>query len=288
VTVPVPDRSPWPLVAAGLAVFPAIGMALGVVGDVLSPSLWLDLVALWPLPVLGSAIGLVVWLVGGRRRRHLAIIGLSAFSWLVLGLALHLAAAPWLPVASAAISRSSEGELASARIGIDVDIGRLVVSAGADGTYDVSPLRTGGQLGAPEAYEQQLAGDLSFLVIPRADSGLFVFGGWGVLLGPDLGWTLELSAPELDIDLSGLEVASMRLDAEVSTIRLATPSGSPEVILTGSHTFIVPSTVAFTASGDVEGPEGWPRTDGGITSPAGSGGWQVSVEDGSTLRVVEG
>jgi hypothetical protein len=226
VTAPAPDRSPWPFVALGLTVILVAGLVLGVLGRILSPSVWLDLIALWPLPVLGVLAGVGTWFATGRRR-HLAIVGLSTFTWLALGLGLHLSAAPWLPVAVSEVVGPPAIGLETARLVIDLEVGAVGLAAGTGVVYQVSPMRSGGEVAAPIAYEQQRGGDLSVVVVPRPDAGVFVFGGWSVALAPDLTWSLDVSASDLDIDLTGIAVTRAHLESGTVTSRPGVGVGSP-------------------------------------------------------------
>jgi hypothetical protein len=287
VTAPEPDRSLWPFVAAGLAAILALGVALGVAATIFSPSVWLDLLALWPVPVVGTFVGVVAWLFGGRRRRHLAIMGLSAFTWLALGLAFHLSAAPWLPVASAEIAGPGVDGLETARLAIDLDTGRLAVNAGAAATYEVSPMRTGGAVAAPLGYEQLRLTDLSVVVAPRPDPGPFRFGGWSMLVNGSLTWSLDLSAPELEVDLTALPVSSVRLVSESSRVVLGAPVGRPTLTLTGTHTVEVPPSVPAAISGEVVAPDGWSTGDGLTVAPAGADGWVITVEPDAQVVITD-
>jgi hypothetical protein len=288
VTAPERDRSPWPFVAAGLAAILALGVGLGVAASIFSPSVWLDLLALWPVPVAGTVVGLVAWLIGGRRRRHLAIIGLSAFTWMALGVALHLSAAPWLPVASAEIAGPGVAGLETGRIAIDLDTGRIALAGGAVATYEAAPLRTGGAVAAPVGYEQLRVADLAVVVVPRPDPGLFRFGGWSVLVNGSLTWTIDLSAPELEVDLTALPVSSVRLEAQSSRVVLGAPVGRPTLTLTGEHTVVVPPSVPAEVTGEVIAPEGWSTQGGFAVAPAGPDGWVITVEPGALVVISDG
>jgi hypothetical protein len=285
VTAPAPDRSPWPFVALGLTVILVAGLVLGVLGRILSPSVWLDLIALWPLPVLGVLAGVGTWFATGRRR-HLAIVGLSTFTWLALALGLHLSAAPWLPVAVSEVVGPPAIGLETARLVIDLEVGAVGLAAGTGVVYQVSPMRSGGEVAAPIAYEQQRGGDLSVVVVPRPDAGVFVFGGWSVALAPDLTWSLDVSASDLDIDLTGIAVTRAHLEAERSRVVLGSVSGAPEVTLSGTHTVVIPDNVEAAVTGTVTAPDGW-LVGGGVTSsPAGEGGWNIVIEPGSNVEIV--
>jgi hypothetical protein len=286
VTAPAPDRSPWPFVALGLTVILAAGLVLGVLGRILSPSVWLDLIALWPLPVLGVLAGVGTWFARGRRRRHLAIVGLSTFTWLALGLGLHLSAAPWLPVAVSDVAGPPAIGLETARLVIDLEVGAIDLAPGTDVVYQVSPIRSGGRVAAPIAYEQQRVGDLSVVVVPRPDAGVFVFGGWSVALDADLTWSLDVSASELDIDLTGIGVTRAHLEGERSRVVLGLASGAPELTLSGTHTVVIPDSVEATVTGAVMAPDGWLVAGDVTTSPAGEGGWNIVIEPGSNVEIV--
>ncbi len=287
-TAPEPDRSPWPFVAAGLAAILAMGTALGVGAGIFSPSVWIDLVALWPIPVLGLVSGLGTWLIGSRRRRHLAIVGLSVFTWLALGLALHLSAAPWLPVASADIAGPALDDLETARLAIELDTGRFTLAAGAGAAYEVSPLRTGGGVAAPLGYEQLRLSDLSVVVAPRPDPGAYRFGGWAILLNGSLTWSLDLSSPELEVDLTAVPVSTAVLESQSGRVVLGPPIGRPTLTLGGTHTVVVPPSVPAAVTGAASVPDGWSTQGGSTVAPAGSDGWVIAVEPGASVAIVDG
>lgn len=280
---------PWPFVAFGLAVLLAAGIAGAVAIGAISPSVWLDLVAVWPIAGVGLVGGLTVFLLRGRRARHLAIVGLSVFTWLALGLAWHLSGADWLPVAAADITGPAGDGLTSGRLEIDV-AGILRLAGGPGATYSVEALRTGGDVGAPTALEQRREGALTVLVVPRSDPGRFVFGGWSVGLGDTLPWTLDVEADTIDADLSGVRTTTARLvGGSGSEVRLAAVDGNPALALGGTQTLVIPPSVQASVTGDVvSAPDGWSESNGILVAPAGSGGWIITVEEGSSVTIVDG
>jgi hypothetical protein len=123
-------------------------------------------------------------------------------------------------------------------------------------------------------------------VVPRPDAGVFVFGGWSVALDADLTWSLDVSASELDIDLTGIGVTRAHLEGERSRVVLGLASGAPELTLSGTHTVVIPDSVEATVTGAVMAPDGWLVAGDVTTSPAGEGGWNIVIEPGSNVEIV--
>jgi hypothetical protein len=59
------------------------------------------------------------------------------------------------------------------------------------------------------------------------------------------------------------------------------------VSVSGDFEIEVPSGSAVRVVGTADVPEGWTETADGWDSPAGAGGWVVSVTEGSTLVITD-
>jgi hypothetical protein len=255
---------------------------------VLSASVWLDIVALWPMAAVGLVATPVVWLATGRRDRHQAIAGLSLLTWLIVGLALHLAAADFLPVAATTVLGPPDAPAAASLV---VDMPDAVIDVGGvrSNSYRVAPLRTGGNVAAPSVLEQVSADAFTVAVVPRSDAGVFRFGGWAIGLGDGTTWTLRLAAGELDLDLTGVALAGAALRADRGVVRLGQPEIPSTVSMSGTQTVIVPRDVPVLLRGEGRVPADWSLIDGGgAESPTPGDGWTLVAESGSTVVVSYG
>lgn len=275
---------PWVWVSLVLPVVIAGGIEFGVIADILSPAAWIDIVSVWPVAAVGLLAGPVVWLAAGRRPRDLAIPGLAVFSWLALGLALHVSASDFTPVSRASIVGPSVDGTAVARMQVDLEEGILDVSSGSDTLYAVDPIRAGGTVGAPTGFEQTTDDGTTVALVPQADPGLYVFRGWRISLASDVAWTIDLAADRISIDLHRLETSSVHLESETSEVRLGSDGGPSILELAGGrHRVYVAreSPVTFRGQGMV--PSDWTvGQDGTARSPAGGDGWTI-VSSGDAL-----
>lgn len=285
---PVRGRiGPWVLVSLALPLVIAGGIQFGVFSDILSPSVWIDIVAVWPIAAAGLVAGPVVWLVAGRRTRHLAIPGLSAFTWLAFGLALHIAASDLTPVSRATVVGPQVDAVESADLSVDLAEGRLQLAAGSDDLYEISPIRAGGNVGAPTAFEQPSDGAMTVVATPRDDPGLYVFRGWEISVAPAVSWEIQLSADELAVDLHGLTTPLAHLESDTSEVRLGVADGPSTLeFLGGRHRVYLDPGSAARLRGEGVVPSDWTiGVDGTASSPETGDGWTIVAGGGAVVEV---
>lgn len=259
---------------------------LGAVSGVLSRAVVIDLVAWWPV---WAAIAVGAFLVRDRRVGKVKLSGLVPLVVvlaLVLFLIGHLSGWDVMPSARASLvgpeaSGVSTAAL-SARIDGDIDIG--LESSGF--LYEVGPIRTGGDIGLPQAVERSQGGSLTVDLEPVPDPGLSTFAGWSITLAPGPAWSLSL-AGDLDADLASFRVTDLQVDG-TGTVRLGAAMAESPVTVAGEFEIVVPAGAPVRVVGEAEVPEGWDETGEGWSSPAGSGGWVISVSEGATVVVAEG
>ncbi len=278
--------SPWTVVAALLVVLLAIGIEVGVLADIISPSVWLDVIALWPIGAIGLVAAPIVWLIGDRQPRHLAIAGLSVFTWLAVGFALHVSGSELLPVGVTAVEGPDADDAVSGHLEIELEAGRVDLEGGAIGSYRVSPIRAGGVVGAPSVFEQSDGAELRVVVVPRDDPGMYVFRGWTVSLGSGLRWTIDVAAPELSVDLTGVDVTTATLRSDASEIAIGPVSAASVIDLVGTHRVVVAEGTPIRLQGEGVVPDDWILIDGGgARSPVDGEGWLVVAEGGSHVEI---
>lgn len=279
--------APWVWLSLVLSAVIGLGIQLGVIGDILSPSVWIDIIALWPVAAVGLLAAPVVWLLGGRRLRHLAIGGLSLFTWLSLGLALHLSGSSALPVSAASVMGPATAGVETARLEIGLDKGTVDLSGGSDALYEVRPIRAGGEVGAPTVFEQSLEARTTVVVAPRVDPGAYVFRGWMVALDSATTWSIDVAADRVAADVREVPLTRLTLTSSTCEVHLGQPSGSVPVELAGGSCRVylardIPAS--FVGQGAVPGD--WSLAQTGVAqSPAPGDGWTISGSDGGVVEV---
>jgi hypothetical protein len=164
--------------------------------------------------------------------------------------------------------------------------GRLDVGLGQSGfLYAVVPIRTGGDTGLPEAVERTQGTSMAVVLKPVTDPGFYTFAGWSLELDPSPAWALSLGG-ELTADLTAVRVTELQIEGGGS-VRLGTPMAETPVAVSGDFVIEVSGGSAVRVVGQAEVPTGWAETSDGWESPAGAGGWVISVAEGSTLAVTE-
>jgi hypothetical protein len=118
-----------------------------------------------------------------------------------------------------------------------------------------------------------------------AEPGFYTFAGWDLELDPAPAWALSLGGI-LSADLTPMRVTELQVEGEGS-VRLGTPSAETPVSVSGAFEIEVPEGSAVRVVGSAQVPEGWTETPDGWDSPAGAGGWVISVTEGSTLAISE-
>lgn len=268
-----------PIVAVfGILVYATLGW--------LSRSVVIDFLSWWPIWVLIA--GLAV-LVRGRRlgKVHLSgLVPMLALAALGVFLAGHLLGWDAMPSSSASLVGPASDSVTTAAMSARID-GRLDVSLGETGyLYSVVPIRTGGDTGLPEAVERTQGTSVAVVLEPVENPGLYTFAGWSLELDPSPAWALSLGG-ELSADLSALRVTELQMEGGGS-VRLGTPMAETPVSVSGDFEIEVPGGAAVRVVGVAEVPGDWTATADGWQSPAGTGGWVVSVSEGSTLAITAG
>lgn len=258
-----------------------VGAALGW----LSRSVVIDFVAWWLVWLL---VGGLAFLAGRRRLgkvRLSALVPLVALATLGVFLACHILGWDAMPSSAASLVGPASDSATTGAMSARID-GKLEVGLGQSGyLYAVVPIRTGGDTGLPEAVERTQGASIAVVLEPVEDPGLHTFAGWNLELGPAPAWALSLGGV-LSADLTALRVTELQVEGRGS-VRLGSPMAETPVSVSGDFEIEVPSGSAVRVVGTAAVPEGWTETSDGWDSPAGAGGWVVSVSEGSTLVITE-
>ncbi len=258
-----------------------LAYVVSIGGRVLSPSLVLDLVALWPILVL-VVPGIVAAVL--RPGTKLAASGpVVLLTWLLAGLALHLASWDGLPSASADIQSSVGAESAAATLSIVLEEGEATVRAGAE--FAAVMQRIGGRTGPPEV-EVSGADPVRFRVTAEAATGWFRFGGVVVDLprGPE--WAVDVSAPVVSLDLTALRVGSLVVKAGSGSMLLSEAAGSIPARISGPVTIVIPEGVSASVTGPARVPDSWVSEGDGFRTPGPVSGWTIEVDpDGGSVSI---
>jgi len=264
-------------VVFGILVYSALGW--------LSRSVVIDFVAWWPVWVVTAILAI---LVRGRSlgRFYLpGVVPLIALAGLGAFLAGHLLGWDAMPSSSASLVGPASDSGTTAAMSARID-GRLDVGLGRTGyLYSVVPIRTGGETGLPEAVERTQGTSISVVLEPVADPGFNTFAGWSLELDPSPAWALSLGG-ELSADLSTVRVTELQIEGRGSVI-LGAPMAETPVSVSGDFVMEVSGGSAVRVVGSAEVPSNWTQTSDGWDSPAGAGGWVISVSEGSTLAIRE-
>lgn len=281
---------PFTVAAWILVVAVVVAAVAGVLGGILSPSVVVDLAALWPLLVLALVAGLVSRL-GKRSRRAKAVLPLALFSAIVLGGALHLGAWDQLPSAAARLTGPTVDEFSAptelvAQISGEVELGSLDTGP----AYQVKPILLGGRVGIPQATETSVDGAVSVRIEADAEApSWYSFAGWKIDLSPQVPWRLVLNG-EIDADLTALVLTSAAI-AGSGSVRLGQPPpGGASLIIAGDFDLAVPPGVPVAVSGEADVPGAWETTDGRARSPVegGDDSWSISVQGDTVPTIREG
>ena len=261
-----------------MAVVTALVVAFGVLTQILSPSVVLDIVALWPLGALAIPVAVVSWSRRRRSPRSLGLPGLVLVTWLVAGLGLHLSAWSELPSGAADVEGPDAMPITTASMTVEIVSGTLEVGPAVGAAlYRLGPLRIGGQLGVPEAFEQTDGAAATVVVGERSDSDWYRFGGWWVQLGAGTRWVLQIAAVEVEADLSGIDLESLAVVARSGSLLLGSPTEDATVSVDGPLRISVPDGVSVLVVGPAVAPPGWARLPDGWASDASGPGWRIEV-----------
>lgn len=252
-------------------------MGGSVAGGLASKALVLDLLAVWPLAAPAVPLGIVAAVLrrGGRLS---AAAPLVLVTWVVVAVILHAGGWSELPSSSASWSVASAGDRA-ASLRLTADHGRVDISAGSgEAAVSIDPIRLGGDTAPPAATARRRGTALEVAVAERPEAGWLGFGGWRVRLDPGPLWDVDVSAPEVDVDLTGMRVSSVQV-AGSGRIVLGGPPAP--VTVAGEATVVVPLGAPAVVTGEATVPPGWARTSSGWASPG-------AVPDGDVWAIVAG
>lgn len=275
---PLPGRSPWPASAWAMVGLTLVALSVGILGSVLSPSIVLDAVAIWPF----AALAVPAFLLGLRGGRSRALAPLVLISWMLITVGLHLGGVDGLP-SGAATLRPDIGAVSTARLSVAVpDLGLRIGS----GDFEIRPAPVGGRAGAPVV--EQVTGSAAAAVTVTDDreaSPWFRYGEYEIDLPSSSAWDLRIAVASVDLDLSGVTVSGARIEAATGRIVLGTPTQAATIRLTGAIEVSVPPDVPVRVTGTTSVPDDW-QTDGDdAVSGIEGDGWTIIAESGS-VRIV--
>ncbi len=290
----VQKRGAWGLIAGVLAV-----LAVGVAIRVLSPAIFLDVGALWPIGAALLALGWVtrrIW--SGARLVQAPVTPLVIFTWLVFSVSLHFTDIGALPSRSADLRGPPVERVDSVTLAVQMREGRLTVLTGSGPfAYQVEMTRRGGGAGIPLAVESEVdqGGEITIIDVrdplpfgidlPVEDNAWLRSSGWNVGLHPDPTWNLTLAAPEVSLDLRSIRLAGLAVSGE-GAIKVGGTSGPTRMVLSGSFTIEAPAGVPVEVLGAAVVPEGW-TVDGDIAWIGERGaGWAITVIEESSAQIV--
>lgn len=273
--------SPWPIASWLMVGFVAIAGLVGILGDALSPTLVLDLVALWPVILLSVLAGaLAFW----RRREHprlLALPPLIMLSWMLVGTGLHLGGWDALPSA-AAVVRAEVADASEGVLTVSIANGTLALGASEDGVlYEIAPLNRGGQSPVPEVTTVLEDGAARVSVAAADPDFWFRFAGWQVRLSDSVPWTIEAGGTDIHADLSKLKITSARF---VGAGVVSLGPDQMELQLSGTFLVTVPPGTPVAVVGSAVVPGDWEQTADGWESPQGRG-TVITAPEGASVEI---
>lgn len=277
----------WMLVGAVI-----IASAAGVAGGILSRSLVIDLVAMWPILAVAILVGLTAWWLGRKGSgRAGTVLPLAIFTALVLAHALHLGGWEMLPSSEVRLTGPPAEELSDPTEMVIQITGDLVLDSHDGGSaYRVEPILRGGMVGIPGATETSVDGAVSVRVAAIDGPAWYSFSGWQITLSEAIGWRLVLNGT-IAADLTNLPITSAAISGS-GTIRLGQPpEEGPSVIVAGPFDVMVPAGVAVTVDGEALVPADWETTGRGSRSPEAAGAeavWKLTVQGDAVPRIREG
>lgn len=278
-------RGAWGLNGVVLAIL-LVGMAIRL----FSPAILLDIGALWPIGVVLLAVGWVaqrIW--PSSRLAYAPVMPLLIFTWLVLSVSLHFTDISALPSRSADLRGPPVEQTDFTMLAVQMSEGRLVVSGeSGPSAYQVKMARRGGGAGIPLAVEGR--GEITIIDVrdplpfdlesDLRDNAWLRFAGWKVGLHPEPTWNLTLSAPEVAVDLRGMEIAGLAVTGEGS-LKVGEVTGPVEIAVNGAFTIEVPAETSVEVIGAAVVPEDWTVEEEIAWFGERGAGWKISVtEDG--------
>ncbi len=260
--------SPWTLWAWLMVAVIIVSVAAGVVGGILAPSVVLDVISLWPLAV--GAFFVAAALLPLRKHgpaRITAVLPLLLITMLGSSVVLHLTGWEQLPSSSADLNGPRAAGVQDAELTLDLT-GRLSITAGSGDLYSARVERRGGSTGVPEALESSFEEGPTFVVLQEVDGGRwFQTSGWELALAGGPRWSLVLGSPDLDADLSGLQLKSIKLSGQ-GTVSLPRPGEiGTSATVDGVYEIHIPAETGVVVTGVAVVPGGWAETVEGYQSP---------------------
>jgi hypothetical protein len=164
--------------------------------------------------------------------------------------------------------------------------GRLSVAAGEGDLYSVRIERNGGSTGVPEALESVFEAGPFFVVLRETDGGRwFRTSGWDLLLGVGPTWSLMLDSPDLQADLTGLQLGALSLHGGGFAALPFPGEAGVAITVQGEYVIEVPAETRVEVIGAASVPGGWVETADGHQSPFVGPSLMISVGDGARLEV---
>lgn len=281
---------PGPRHAWGVLAFSAATLLGMVRTGWLMRAVILDVVSLWPVPLVAIAVVLVHDRLakhneGAVRTGASVGVPLLLFTWLAAGLGLYMTGWGELPSSAVTLNgRSVTDQVTVAVLEIETG-GEVVLEGGGEILYQATPLRTGGMTAPAQGSERLSGNEVTVSLREGPDPGWFGSRGWKVSVSSSPDWDLMVRARNLVADLTsiGLQSLSVRADGRV---RLGTPSGDVPIRLDGGLVLEVPSGASVEVSGPAEVGPGWEVTATGTRYVGTSESrFLVTVEPGSDLVV---
>jgi len=278
--------SVWPIWAWIMVAFGLTVTGVGVVGGVFPRSLILDLISFWPGLILVMLVAAALYpFHRGQWSRLAAVVPLLVLSWLGSTIALHLAEWRVLPSAAADFDGPAIGGIDQASMTAVTGGELLIVFSDSSSLYEVQTIRRGGSTPAPRSLERVDGARAQVTINERDPDTWFVARGWRVRLNAGASWSVDLEAGEMEADLSGGRITSLRL-AGAGEVVLPEPLAEVEVIVDGRFALNLPAGVAMRVSGsEVTVPANWTGGDGEWASPGTGDGYVVTVTSGAALVV---
>ncbi len=259
-------------------------VVVGTLGEIFSTSIVLDIASLWPGLLLALLAAAALQPVLRRRTRLAAVLPLLLLSWLATGTGLHLAHWSQLPSSAADLTGPAAAGVERAAMSLQV-AGTLMVTGGDGDLYSVTIERRGGVAGVPEALERTADDEVMIRLHGRDGGAWFSTAGWMLTLAEGTSWSLDLEAPDVDLDLGALRLRSLTV-AGNGRVRLPLPVEETPVILEGTLQVEIPAGVAALVVGEATVPSGWEEDAAGIRSPGEGPGYRIEVAPGAAVEVI--